>query len=391
MGSPVRVLHVDDEPDFARMVATFLGRADDRIEVSTARSADEGFEHLVGKEVDCVVSDYDMPGEDGLEFLERVRAEFGDLPFVLFTGKGSEEIASDAISAGVTDYLQKTGGNDQYALLARRITNAVERRRAERKLETERRRFRKLTEHSTDVIVIVDEHLQFSYVSGSVEPILGHDPEDLVGEDALSYVHPDDLHVTQRRLAEAIEHPGTPVSDEVRLRDADGSWTWIEARARNQLSDPDVGGIVIYSRDVTDRKAKEHEIRENERRFRAVFERSLDAIVITDDEGRYVEANEAACDLFGLEREELVGRRIEEFAPEEYDFEEAWEEFRAADRNRDRFPLVRADGEVVTVEYAATTDVLPGEHLSILRESPDGTGPDGTGRTADPGEPIGPP
>jgi PAS domain S-box-containing protein len=374
MDSQVDVLHVDDEPDFARMVATFLERADDRIEVATARSASEGFEQLAGNDVDCVVSDYDMAGEDGLAFLERVRATYGELPFVLFTGKGSEEIASEAISAGVTDYLQKTGGTDQYSLLARRITNAVERRRAEETLESERRRFRRLTEHSTDVIVVVDERMRFSYVSASVEPILGHRPEDLVGEDALSYVHPADRHVARTRLSAAIEHPETPVSDEIRLRNADGSWTWIEARARNQIDDPDVGGIVIYSRDVSDRKARETEVRENERRFRAVFEQSSDPMLIADDEGRYVEANRAACDLFGLDREALLGREITEFAADAYDFEEAWAEFRGAGRERETFSLVRADGETRTVEYAATADVLPGEHLSILRESGPSTG-----------------
>jgi PAS domain S-box-containing protein len=379
MNSEVHVIHVDDEPDFAELVARFLERADDRIEVATARSASEGFEYLVRNDVDCVVSDYDMPEMDGLAFLKWVRGECGDLPFVLFTGKGSEEIASEAISAGVTDYLQKRGSTDQYELLARQVTNAVERRRAERRLEDERRRFAKLTEHSTDVIVIVDDRLRFSYVSASVETILGHDPGDMIGEEALPYVHPEDLGIARDRLSEAIEHPGTPASDEVRLRSADGSWTWFESRARNMLDDADIGGVVVYSRDISDRKAHEAEIRESERRFGAVFERSFDAMLIADDDGRYVEANEAACEMFGLEREALLGRRIEEFAPEGYDFEAAWREFRAAERERDTFPLVRADGEVLTVEYAATADVVPGEHLTILR---DVTGRETGGREA---------
>jgi PAS domain S-box-containing protein len=367
MVSRVRVLHVDDEPGFAGMVAAFLERADGRLEVATAGSASEGLEHLEGNGVDCVVSDYDMPGGDGLEFLERVRAERSDLPFVLFTGKGSEEIASEAVSAGVTDYLQKTDGVDQYELLARRITNAVERRRAERTLEGERRRFTKLTEHSTDVIVIVDERLRFSYVSASVEPILGHVPGDLVGEDALGYVHPDDRHVARGRLSEVLEHPGTPVSDEVRLRNADGSWTWIEARARNALEDPDVGGVVIYSREISRRKDREREIRGAERRFGAVFEAASDAMLLVDDEGGCVEANPAACELFGLEREALLGRRITDFAPDDSGVEVAREALPEPTRDRGGFPLVRADGELRTVEYAATSEVLPGEHLSVLR------------------------
>jgi len=126
----IRVLHVDDEPDFADLTAAFLEREDDRFEVETATGADEGLTRLSDEEFDCVVSDYDMPGQNGIRFLEAVREGHPDLPFILFTGKGSEEVASDAISAGVSDYLQKESGTDQYALLANRITNLVSQYRA---------------------------------------------------------------------------------------------------------------------------------------------------------------------------------------------------------------------------------------------------------------------
>ncbi|WP_435348464.1 bacterio-opsin activator domain-containing protein [Haloarchaeobius sp. HRN-SO-5] len=102
--------------------------------------------------------------------------------------------------------------------------------------------------------------------------------------------------------------------------------------------------------------------------FRAVFEGAFDAILIADDDARYVDANPAACELFGLPREELVGRSITEFAAEDYDVESAWRAFHESDADRGLFPLVRADGEERVVEFGATTDVLPGRHLSILRD-----------------------
>lgn len=129
MSSPsdtIRVLHVDDDPDFVALSATLVEREDDHIDVETATSVREGLERIAAAEFDCVVSDYDMPGQDGIEFLGAVREEYSALPFILYTGKGSEEVAADAISAGATDYLQKETGNAQYAVLANRITNAVE-------------------------------------------------------------------------------------------------------------------------------------------------------------------------------------------------------------------------------------------------------------------------
>jgi chemotaxis response regulator CheB len=84
----IRVLHVDDAPAFGELTATFLEREDDRFVVETATSVDDAFDHLDGTSVDCIVSDYEMPGSDGIEFLEAVREEYPDLPFVLFTGRG---------------------------------------------------------------------------------------------------------------------------------------------------------------------------------------------------------------------------------------------------------------------------------------------------------------
>ena len=112
----IRVLHVDDEPNFADTAAAFLERENDRFTIETAHSANDGLDRLTTTDFDCIVSDYDIPDQNGIELLETVRTEYPDLPFILFTGKGSEEVASDAISAGVTDYLQKESGTDQYTI-----------------------------------------------------------------------------------------------------------------------------------------------------------------------------------------------------------------------------------------------------------------------------------
>ena len=130
----MRILHVDDNPNFADLVTTFLEREDERFSVTSATSAAEALDLIAEQPPHCIVSDYNMPGRDGIELLRSVRHEWPELPFILFTGEGSEAVASEAISAGVTDYLQKGTGSGQYKLLANRIANAVSHHRAKSEL-----------------------------------------------------------------------------------------------------------------------------------------------------------------------------------------------------------------------------------------------------------------
>jgi DNA-binding NtrC family response regulator len=125
MSHPITVLHVDDEPGLADMVATFLERHNDHFDVHTATRSDDGLAVLATHDIDCIVSDYEMPCRTGLEFLEDVRADYSDLPFILYTGEGSEEVASMAISKGATDYLKKESNTSHYEVLANTIENAV--------------------------------------------------------------------------------------------------------------------------------------------------------------------------------------------------------------------------------------------------------------------------
>jgi len=181
MGDAVRVLHVEDDPEFASVTAEFLSHIDDRFDIVSTTSADEGLTRLSEEPIDCVVSDFDMPGRDGIEFLESVRAVDEDLPFILFTGKGSEEVASEAISAGVTDYLQKQQGTDQYTILANRITNAVEQYRSQQALDASRKRLSLFIDKSPLGVIEWDESFEVAQVNEKGEEILQRAESALVG------------------------------------------------------------------------------------------------------------------------------------------------------------------------------------------------------------------
>ena len=110
---------------------------------------------------------------------------------------------------------------------------------------------------------------------------------------------------------------------------------------------------------------------ESERQLRALYESALDAFLIADDEGRYLSANPAACSLLGLPEAELLGRRISDFLASGLDFEVSWRGFLKQGSQRGEIALTLLDGSVRHVDFSAISNVLPGRHLSILRDITD--------------------
>ncbi|WP_123622702.1 GAF domain-containing protein [Halorubrum sp. CSM-61] len=174
-GGPRRVLLVDDEPGAADLAATHVERLVDGVETVTRTAPADALDVVREERVDCVVSDYNMPETDGLELLEEVRSIDPGLPFVLFTGRGSEEIASEAISAGVTDYLQKGIGRDRYEMLANSVENALNRRRAERDLREVNAKVTAIHEFATEVSGAETADAVFERVVDAAEGILEFD------------------------------------------------------------------------------------------------------------------------------------------------------------------------------------------------------------------------
>jgi two-component system, cell cycle sensor histidine kinase and response regulator CckA len=115
-------------------------------------------------------------------------------------------------------------------------------------------------------------------------------------------------------------------------------------------------------------RAAQDKLRASEQLSRAIFHGALDALLLANDDGVYVDVNPAACELFGLRREDLLGRRLTEFAAPGYDVTAEWGHFVSEGRMRGRFPLVRPDGVRREVEFSATANILPSLHLSVLRD-----------------------
>jgi PAS domain S-box-containing protein len=263
----IRVLHVDDEPMFAETAAEFLERADDRLTVETVTSAEAGLDRLA-EDLDCIVCDYDMPGQDGIEFLQALRAEYPDLPFILFTGKGSEEIASEAVSAGVTDYLQKTTGTDQYELLANRITNTVAQRQAETAARQQRDRLQLLFENFPEPTVAYtyrDGEPHVTQVNQAFTEVFGFDADAAVGEPIDDLVVPADRAAEADRIDAQVRAGHT--IDEVLERQAQDGRRDFWFRNLQLPDDAAIDGYAFYI-DVTERRERERQLERQNELFR---------------------------------------------------------------------------------------------------------------------------
>lgn len=321
----IRVLHVDDESDFAEVAATSIERRDDRLNIETTTSPRDALTRIRTKDVDCVVSDYDMPSLNGIEFLEAVREEFPELPFILYTGKGSEDVASNAISAGVTDYLQKESGTDQYAVLANRIVNAVNSTRYARTATERQHWLEQILKAVPTCVVRVDNDGQFTFANQRAEQVLGLKPASVAKRtyndpkwqitDLEGNVIPDaDLPFRQ------VRDSGDPIYGYRHMIEwPDGTRKTLLVNGEPLFDDEgQIESTVFALTDITEQ-------RERELRYDAIFNQTYQLTGLLDPDGTLLEANESALEFGDLDRDEVVGKKI---------WDAYW--FRHSDETRDR-------------------------------------------------------
>lgn len=256
----IRVLHVDDDPDFLDVVATYLEDEVESLEIVSETSTEAGLERLDETRIDCVISDHRMPALDGLALLVRVRKKHPEMPFVLYTGHGSEEIASEAISAGVTEYVQKETGTEQYTVLANTIVNAVEHVRAKEALRESEQRYRTLVEQSHDGIFIYSD-AEFEFVNDRVTEITGYDESELLGMNVFELVHPDDRERVREIGRRRRAGEDAPNRYEAKITTADGETRYLEFSVQAITFEGENAALGSV-RDVTERRRREERLDE---------------------------------------------------------------------------------------------------------------------------------
>ncbi|CAI50881.1 receiver/sensor box histidine kinase (plasmid) [Natronomonas pharaonis DSM 2160] len=305
--APIHVLLVDDAVASSETMAAFLEQEGD-FSVELAATGTEGLRRLHDEDTDydCVVSDYQIPGMDGLELLAAVREEWPKLPFLLLTDYGNESIASEAISAGVTDYVKKRSSTKRRDVLMNRITNAVTKHRAEKTLERERVLTRQALDSINDIFYIANADGTLRYWNDQLSSLTGYDNDEIADmriHDFLAGNANDGQSVPEPRLELPPEESCTI---EATIQTAGGEQVPHECTV-TPLADAveKDGGVVGVARNLVERKEREEELRTLKERFELATEGAnlgvWDWDMNTDD----VEYNDNWATMLGHEPAEI--------------------------------------------------------------------------------------
>jgi two-component system cell cycle sensor histidine kinase/response regulator CckA len=175
-----------------------------------------------------------------------------------------------------------------------------------------------LINFSVDAVLLVDIGGIVRWANPATVNVLGYSPADLVGLRVKDIVEPQDHAAWQDLVRELFDHPESPQTGTFRCRHRDGRVRWTEGVARNLLTEPTVAAIVVYYRDVTERKATEDALRVTEDRYSHLFAAAADIIFEADAEGYFRYVNPETLRVFGYSSEEIIGRRFTEFIRADY-------------------------------------------------------------------------
>jgi len=188
------------------------------------------------------------------------------------------------------------------------VHEITERKKIEqKKLKNQGEYFYHLIQNSSDLISIVEADGSIRYQSPSLERLFGYTPNKIVGRNIFEFLHPDEIPRLQKYFKNGIKKSGLAITVEYRLRHKNGSWIHCESIGSNLLGDPNINGIIISTRDVTERKQMENALRESERRFRSIFDNCPIGIYRTAPDGKILMSNSTLFQMLGYSSfEELV-------------------------------------------------------------------------------------
>jgi PAS domain S-box-containing protein len=189
------------------------------------------------------------------------------------------------------------------------IQDITDRKISELAVQQSEERFRSLVQNGNELIAVIDAQGNYSFVGSNVEHLLGYTAEELQSRNAFAYIHPDDAGEIVPVLQQ-VAACKTVTAPPFRFLSGSGEWRWVESTITNHLDNPAIRGLVVNSKDITEKKRQEDDLRESEQRFKALVKNGSDLIVVIDDKGNLAYCSDNAMRLLGYSHEELAGYNV---------------------------------------------------------------------------------
>ena len=274
----VRILHVDDNPEVNFFLKNFFELLNPTIKISYISDPTKVVDIILEEEFDCIISDYSMPFLNGIELVSQVK-QYEDIPFILYTGQGSEDVASDAFEAGVDDYLRKEIDQSHFQVLMNRVLVAVEKHQTQKM-------FKDITEKSFDAIFTLDNNGLFTYASPALTRMCGYEAEELVGNSFRKILNESDTH---KLLTILSQHSNILNKIELNITGKNRKKTILEVNLTKNMKNSEIINYQGIARDITERKRSEQELSDSREHFRILFNSMVDPVVIMDKKGFIIE------------------------------------------------------------------------------------------------------
>ncbi len=345
------VLHVDDDASFLSVSKRIL-ELDGKFAVDVAVSVDEALKKVSVKSYDAIISDYDMPCMNGLEFFKVLRVRHNSLPFIIFTGKGREEVAIDALNLGADGYYTKYGSTETvFGELAYGIYSAIEKRQTKEALAESEKRYRTILDQAPEAVLIHNVNGQLVDVNAQACKSLGYTRKELLSMNIADVDGQVAIRNDKQFWSRAVA--GECFTFDSYLKCKDQTLLPVEVSIGPIVIDKETL-IVGFVRDNANRRLSEKLLRQSEVRYRSLYENSFDAILLSKPDGSILYANPAACKMFGMREDEIRMARRQGIVVADERLKAALKEREQTGKVTAELTFKRKDGSTFAGEVSST-------------------------------------